>query len=148
MPADNESIGGYRLRWENTIPPKVRVGDILGIQPSENDQYSLCIVRWLKYLQDDKFHLGIQIIAPSCISAALAPTANISSSGEKHYRCLLLSSNRVNSTLSRLISDTREFEPNTVLTLITNAGARQIMLTDRLESNNRFIHYRFKYLQG
>jgi len=148
VPTDDESVGGYRLRWEHSIPPKVRVGDIIGIQANEpKGQYALCIVRWLKYLQDDKFYIGIEIIAPGCISAALVPSENMISDGKNHYRCLLLTARDVNSIPTGLICDTKEFEPDTVLTLVTNSGARQIMITDRLESNNRFIHYRFKYLE-
>lgn len=146
--ADDESIGGYRLRWKNSIPSKVRVGDILGILANESPgKYALCIIRWLKYLQDGNFSIGIQIVSPSCHSASLVPLAKASSGQENHYRCLLLNNKGMNREQAELISETREFELNTILRLNTDSGTRQIMLIERLESNNRFIHYRFKYLQ-
>jgi hypothetical protein len=145
---DDESIGGYQLRWGNTILPKVRVGDMLGIRPKNTPVgYILGIVRWLRYFDDDDLRLGIQIISPSCHSATLISSEKTSSSSKNHYRCLLLSGKGVNNIQAGLICDTREFELNTVLTLVTDSGSQQIMLTDWLESNNRFIHYQFKYLE-
>ena len=143
----DESIGGYRLRWESAISAKVRVGDILGIRAHKSPaQYRLGMIRWLKHLQDNELYFGIEIISPSCHSAALAPSVDSSSNQDNRFRCLLLNEKGVNKHPTGLISDT-EFELNTVMTLATDTDTRQIMLTDWLESNNSFIHYQFEYLE-
>jgi len=144
----DESVGGYRLRWKGAISEKVRVGDILGIRAHKPAaEYRLGMIRWLKYLQDHELYFGIEIISPGCHSATLIPPAATSSHQDIHFRCLLLNDKGVNKHPTELISDTGEFELNTVMTLVTDTDTRQIMLTDWLESSNSFIRYQFKYLE-
>jgi hypothetical protein len=143
----NESAEGYCVSWEGTTPPRIRVGDILGIRSDKTPgEYSPGIIRWLKNSQDGKLYLGVQIIAASCDSATLIPSAKMSSNRKNHFRCLLLNSNGVDKEQLGLISDTREFELNTVLTLVTEFGAHQIRLIDWVESSNTFIQYQFEYI--
>ncbi len=144
----NESAEGYCLSWQGNIPPKVRVGDMLGIRSDKTPgEYSLGITRWLKYLLDGRLHLGVQIISPSCDSATLVPSGRPTSSRKNHFRCLLLKGSDVDKDQLGLITDTREFELNTALTLFTYFGSHQIILTNWLESSNSFIHYRFEYVE-
>lgn len=144
----NESAEGYCLSWQGAVPPKVRVGDMLGIRSDKTPgEYSLGIVRWLKYLQDDRLYLGVQIISPTCDSATLIPSAKMSSNLKNHFRCLLLNGDGLDKDQLGLITDTREFELNTISTLVTAFGAHQIRLTDWLESSNSFIQYQFEYVE-
>jgi len=144
----NESAEGYCLSWQGTVQPKVRVGDMLGIRSDNTPgEYSLGIIRWLKYLQDDRLYLGVQIISPTCDSATLVPSAKTSSNLKNHFRCLLLNGDGLDKDHLGLITDTREFELNTVSTLVTEFGSHQIMLTDWVESSNSFIHYQFEYVE-
>jgi len=136
------------LSWQGTVQPKVRVGDMLGIRSDNTPgEYSLGIIRWLKYLQDDRLYLGVQIISPTCDSATLVPSAKTSSNLKNHFRCLLLNGDGLDKDHLGLITDTREFELNTVSTLVTEFGSHQIMLTDWVESSNSFIHYQFEYVE-
>lgn len=146
---DDESIGGYRLQLKNVLPPKVRVGDILGIQATgKTVEYRPGIVRWMRYMDDTKLYLGIQIISASCQSARLIPSADSSANENNHFRCLLLGGEGAKNVQPAIISDSREFELNRVLTLTTDSRSHQIMLTDCVESTNRFIRYQFRYLDN
>lgn len=145
----NESAEGYCLSWQGHIPPKVRVGDILGIRSDKTPgEYSLGIIRWIKYLQDEDLYLGVQIVSPSCNSAILTPSPRASSNPKNHFRCILLNGDGVDKDQLGLIIDSREFELNTVLTLVTEFGAHQVRLTDWVESSNSFIHYTFEYVDN
>ena len=145
----NESAEGYCLSWQGNIPPKVRVGDILGIRSNKTPgEYSLGFIRWIKYLQDEDLHLGVQIVSPSCTSAILTPSPKASSNPKNHFRCILLNGDGVDKDQLGLIIDPREFDLNTIVTLVTEFGAHQIRLTDWVESSNSFIHYTFEYADG
>jgi len=127
---------------------KVRVGDILGIRsPNNPDEYSVAIIRWLRDMDDNQLHLGIQLIAANCSPIILTPGTKTSSNPQNQYRCLLVSEGGAESERRGILTNTRAFELNTTMTMVTEFGEHQIKLTQWVESNNNFIHYHFAYLE-
>jgi len=144
----NESVEGYCLNWKSSYPMKVRVGDILGIRsPNNPDEYSVAIIRWLRDMDDNQLHLGIQLIAANCSPIILTPGTKTSSNPQNQYRCLLVSEGGAESERRGILTNTRAFELNTTMTMVTEFGEHQIKLTQWVESNNNFIHYHFAYLE-
>ncbi|BAO43589.1 hypothetical protein [Thiolapillus brandeum] len=144
----NESVEGYCLGWKDSYPMKVRVGDILGIRsPNNPEEFSVAVTRWLKDIEDDQLYLGIQVMASNCSPITLTPGTKASSNRQNQYRCLLLSGSGIDSERQGILTNTRAFELNTIMTMVTEFGEHQIKLTKWVESNNNFIHYHFTYVE-
>ncbi|WP_456405068.1 hypothetical protein [Thiolapillus sp.] len=143
----NESVEGYCLGWEDYYPMKVRVGDILGIRsPNNPDEYSVAVARWLKDAEEKKMYIGLQVLASSCSPVTLTPGTKASSNRQNQHRCLLISGGGIDSERRGILTNTRAFELNSVITMVTEFGEHQIKLTQWVESNNNFIHYYFAYV--
>ncbi len=70
----NESASGYCLIWPAEKAPRIKVGELLGIQsPTRRHHYSIAVVRWLTNLPGSSLRVGIEIVSPLCIAARLAP---------------------------------------------------------------------------
>lgn len=144
----NESVEGYCLGWKDSYPMKVRVGDILGIRsPNNPDEYSVAVTRWLKDSEKEDLYIGIQILASSCSPVTITPGPKASSNRQNQYRCLLISGGGLDSERRGILTNTRAFDLNTTMTMVTEFGEHQIRLTQWVESNNNFIHYYFSYVE-
>ena len=144
----NESVEGYCLGWKDSYPMKVRVGDVLGIRsPNNPDEYSVAVTRWLKDSDKEDLYLGIQVLASSCSPVTITPGPKASSNRQNQYRCLLISGGGLDNERRGILTNTRAFELNTIMTMVTEFGEHQIKLTKWVESNNNFIHYYFTYVE-
>ena len=144
----NESVEGYCLGWKESYPMKVRVGDILGIRsPNNPDEYSVAVTRWLKDADEKQLYIGIQVLASSCSPVTITPGTKASSNRQNQYRCLLMSGGGIENERRGILTNTRAFELNTTMTMVTEFGEHQIKLTKWVESNNNFIHYYFSYVE-
>jgi hypothetical protein len=144
----NESVEGYCLGWKESYPMKVRVGDILGIRsPNNPDEYGVAVTRWIKDVDDKELYIGIQVLASNCSPVTITPGNKPSSNRQNQHRCLLVSGSGIESERRGIITNTRAFELNTIMTMVTEFGEHQIKLTKWVESNNNFIHYHFSYVE-
>ena len=67
----NESAGGYCIEWYAHNAPRIRVGEVLGIQSVHEDmQFSIGLIRWIQYASRDSLRVGVELIAPQCRAAS------------------------------------------------------------------------------
>ena len=143
----NESVEGYCVGWKNSLPMRVRVGDVLGVRSEKNpDELGVAVVRWLRQSRENELFLGLHVLSSSCAEVTITPTSKPSSNRQNQYRCLLLSNTDGEGEGRSLLTNTHVFKLDTVLTMITEFGQHQIKLTRWIESNNNFVHYEFEYV--
>jgi hypothetical protein len=66
----NESAGGYCIEWHSANAPRMRVGEVLGVETAAADsQFSLGLIRWIQYASRETLRVGIELIAPHCDAA-------------------------------------------------------------------------------
>jgi hypothetical protein len=67
----NESAGGYCIEWYAHNAPRIRVGEVLGVQSVHEDmQFSIGLIRWIQYASRDSLRVGVELIAPQCRAAS------------------------------------------------------------------------------
>lgn len=67
---NNESAGGYCIEWYAQNAPRLRVGEVLGIQSvHEEMQFSIGLIRWIQCASADALRVGVELIAPHCRAA-------------------------------------------------------------------------------
>lgn len=89
----DQSLGGYRLLWQNASGTRIRVGEMLALAPpaehGDMQEWMIGLVRWLRIHDDGKLETGAELLARQALPAAVrAPD----SQGRLHVpqRALLL----------------------------------------------------------
>lgn len=69
----NSSSGGYGLLWDNPSSSRAQVGEIVALREKENHQYQwrLGQIRWMRHTSQGALSLGVQLISPRAIVAAV-----------------------------------------------------------------------------
>ncbi|MCP4125877.1 MAG: hypothetical protein GY753_02300 [Gammaproteobacteria bacterium] len=142
----NESAGGYCINWSGNNPPKIRVGELIGIQSaSDNAQFSIGITRWLKHMPGVGMQLGMEIISPTADAVRIHIPGDETHDKSTHEGILLpelIASNRptclVLPILNMHIGDTINIENGEV--------ERPAKLVRLLESTGTFSQFEFVYL--
>ncbi len=70
----DHSLGGYLLRWSADPGLRIRVGEVVGLNamPASNEpDWMLGVVRWLRYEQDGSILAGIKLLTRRCLAVAL-----------------------------------------------------------------------------
>lgn len=88
----DQSLGGYRLRWDAGDGVRVRVGEVVGlclpIEESARD-WAVGTVRWLRYEEDGSVEAGVDLVARRSHAAALRGLDS-GSAGQSAIRALAL----------------------------------------------------------
>lgn len=71
----DQSAGGMSLVRSDADGTHVRVGDVLGIEDPETDQWRVGIARWLKSPDSGELEIGVEMIAPKVTPVALRPVS-------------------------------------------------------------------------
>lgn len=70
LPIVNHSPGGYCLAWPKEVPGQLQAGEILGLQDSPNQAWSVAVVRWIRQVRGGGTQMGIELVAPTHSLAA------------------------------------------------------------------------------
>ena len=139
----NESAGGYCIHWHGPNIPRIRVGEIIGIQSTSNaNQFGIGISRWMKYIHGFGLQLGMEMISPGSIPVNLV---NIEQP-DSIYQGLLLPELKSSGKASSLIVSSMVFKVGDHLKMenLNNAHST-IRLTYLLESTGAFSQFQFVY---
>ncbi len=142
----NESAGGYCINWTGNNPPKIRVGELIGIQSaSERSQFSMGIIRWLKNMPGVGLQLGMEIISPSA-DAILIHIPGDSQHNESTQKCILLPEVTASNRPACLILPILNIHVGDKIRIDTDNQQRPAKLIRLLESTGTFSLFEFVYL--
>lgn len=143
----NESAGGYCIRWPNASVPKVKVGEVIGIQStSTSQQYGIGIVRWLKQDPARDLEVGLEIISPRCQTATIwTKKTKSNAKNSLRYNCLLLPESNRGAADNHLITTASEMEIGSEIWLERGGENRLIRLVRMVEASGLFTRYSYRY---
>ena len=141
----NESSGGYCIEWPQTNVPKVRVGELIGIQSAVKlEDFALSISRWLKCLPDNQILVGIELISQSC-QAVEARSDKVVAKHKTIEYYPALSYNKPSEETDYLILPANQFNQDEHVIIKSGDGAhKKVKLTTLVESTGIFSRYLFK----
>ena len=75
--AIDQSLGGYRVRWNGESAPRLRVGELVGLRPLDEEEgdWMVGLLRWLRYEPDGQVMAGVELLSREAMPVALAPSA-------------------------------------------------------------------------
>ncbi len=140
----NESAGGYCILWQGADAPRIKVGELIGIQSAtQKNQFGIGVSRWMKNMPGQGLLLGMEMIAPSSRPVSVRPMDV--DSGQPPQKGLLLPELKAAGQPSCLLLPILPFKVGHELWLEDDSGERQIRLTRLLESSGAFSRFEYSY---
>lgn len=72
----DQSLGGYRLEWDNVVGARLRVGEAVGLAPAgmadDETDWMVGLVRWMRILPDGRVDAGVELLSRQARAAALS----------------------------------------------------------------------------
>lgn len=142
----NESAGGYCINWQGFNAPKIKIGEVIGIQSATNrNQFGIGISRWMKNVPGQGLQLGMEMVSPnaSAIEVDLLNSENPSGVPQKG---LLLPELKSSERPASMILPTQPFKVDDVVMIKSGQNKRKAKLIRLLETTGAFTHFQFNYL--
>lgn len=150
----DQSLGGYRLEWDNVVGARLRVGEVVGLAPAgladDETDWMVGLVRWMRIQPDGSVDAGVELLSRQARAAALstydvqqrksAPLRAISmrpSKGDSDVR-EVLAPNRVDRdvVMYRLITAPNPYDP------LDEAARDRFDSMEPIENNGAYLHVR------
>ncbi len=140
----NESAGGYCIDWGNTNAPKIKPGELIGIQSvATGDQFGVATARWIKNSSEDRLQMGIQLIAPN--SYAVEVRLDDDSKISCVYSSLLVPESKFAKIPLSLIVPANAYHEGDVLWVNGGSKERRVCLTQLLSTTTSFSQYQITH---
>jgi len=65
IPLINTSPGGYCLQWSGEVPKNIQAGEIICLRETDNQAWSIAVVRWIRHIKKKGTQIGIELLAPN-----------------------------------------------------------------------------------
>lgn len=145
---DNESAGGYCINWQGANAPKIKIGEVIGIQSATvRNQFAIGISRWMKNLPGQGLQLGMQMIAPNA-TAVLVHDLEANNPASHAQKCLLLPELKASELPASLILPTLPFKAGDLVMIEREGHERKAKLTQLVETTGAFARFHFNYLDA
>jgi hypothetical protein len=147
----NESAGGYCIRWQGDGIPKVKIGELIGVQsPSNPRSYGLGVIRWMKQLPDKSLDLGLEVFSTRCEAADVREASDgAARSRSPAFKCLVVKdTDPASNATASLLLNAMSLPTGVDLSLSTEAGEQLIRLTRLIEYSSAFARYQFEFVRS
>lgn len=145
----NQSAGGMAVFHPRHCPLRTRVGNLVAHgEPDADDRpanWRLATVRWLRTRSEQGLEMGLEFLAESGHAAASKAVSG-PGTGSAYMRTLIVP--RVNPVMASatLIAPANVYDVGTRLALNLGELIIQVQLTEMLESNRVYGHFRYRVL--
>jgi hypothetical protein len=147
----NESAGGYCIRWKGQQIPRVKIGELVGVEsPSDRRTYGLGVIRWMKQLADHELDIGLEVVATRCQAGDVREVAKTSPRNRlPSFKCLLINNTDPNAQASAsLVMSAMTLQTGVDLWLATGGKEQMIRLTKLVEFSSAFARYLFEFVNN
>jgi hypothetical protein len=139
------STGGYCLLWESNDISSAQVGELVAIRTGasgDNNDWTLGVIRWMKFTPERGLVLGVQLIASGATPVRVCLCADTSAAESKSLGILLPEDKSLDQQTSLLLPSL-QFRTGCVSTLAREGEDEKIMLVRQLENTGSFARFHF-----
>lgn len=142
----NESAGGYCIRWQGEGIPRVKIGELIGVEsPADRSTYGLGVIRWMKRVDEKALDLGLEVISTRCEAADVQEKPKAAKRTGPSFKCLVVAdSDPASNSTASLIMSTMSLQTGTDLVLSAGGREQLIRLTRLIEFSSAFTRYHFE----
>ncbi len=140
------SPGGYGLQWPADLIPDLKAGNLLCMRESEQDNWSIAAVRWVRQPDKNQTQAGVELLSPGARPyGALIHHTNGSES--EPLRVLLLPEIQLVGQPHTLITPRAGFREQQKVTLLCEGEEFLIQLTRQVALTGSFARFDFRYIK-
>jgi hypothetical protein len=142
----NHSPGGYCLSWLKEVPGQLQAGEILGLQASPNQAWSVAVVRWIRQVRGGGTQMGIELVAPFAQPCGL----QLMRKTEQHsqfLRALLLPAIAAISRPATLITPRLPFQEGSKVLINLNGNEQRALLSRKQTSTGSFTQFEYRSVE-
>ncbi len=143
LPIVNHSPGGYCLSWPKEVPSQLQAGELLGIQDTPEQGWSVAVVRWIRQVRGGGTQIGIELIAPHAQACGLQLVRKAEQSSQ-YLRALLLPEISALSRPASLITPRLPFQEGNKVMVNLNGTERRAVLSRRQTSTGSFNQFDYR----
>lgn len=142
LPIVNHSPGGYCLSWPKEVPSQLQAGELLGVQDSPEQGWSVAVVRWIRQVRGGGTQMGIELIAPHAQACGLQLLRKAEHNSQ-YLRALLLPEISAISRPATLITPRLPFQEGNKVMINRNGSERRAVLSHRQTSTGSFNQFEY-----
>ncbi len=141
----NHSPSGYCLSWPKEVPGQLQAGELLGIQDSSKQGWSVAVARWIRQVRGGGTQMGIELIAPSAQPCGLKLMRKADQSSQ-YLRALLLPEIKAISRPPGLITPRMPFQENNKVQINVSGTEKRAILGKRQTCTGSFSQFEYRDL--
>ena len=138
----NHSPGGYCLSWPKDVPSQLQAGELLGVQDSPSQGWSVAIVRWIRQVRGGGTQMGIELIAPHARPCGLQLLRK-GDQNSQFLRALLLPEISAISRPASLITPRLPFQEGSKVLINDHGEEHRAVLTRKQVSTGSFSQFEY-----
>ncbi|BAU49042.1 GTPase [Sulfurifustis variabilis] len=139
----DESAGGMSLRKTGLVKRPVRVGDLLATRFSEDQPWSISVVRWVRSPNPSRVEIGTQRMAPSA-QPVLVKTVTGDKKESDFLAALLLPEIPMLKQPQTLVTPRNVFRPNRILYMDDGHRLERLVGKQLIELSAGFERFQFQ----
>ncbi|RON70635.1 molecular chaperone [Pseudomonas fluorescens] len=146
LPVINHSPGGYCLGWPTEVPAELQAGEMVGIQDSASQGWSIAVIRWIRQVRGAGTQMGIELVAPHAQPCGLQLVR--SRDDHSHYlRGLLLPEISAIDLPATLLAPRLPFQEGNKVLINTLGEEHRAGLDRRVASTHSFNQFAYRSLE-
>ncbi|WP_323161976.1 molecular chaperone [Pseudomonas fluorescens] len=146
LPVINHSPGGYCLAWPKEVPAELQTGEMVGIQDTTNQGWSIAVVRWIRQVRGAGTQMGIELVAPYAQPCGLQLVRT--RDDHSHYlRGLLLPEISAIDLPATLLAPRLPFQEGNKVLINTQGEEHRAGLDRRVASTHSFNQFAYRSLE-
>ncbi|WP_367255636.1 molecular chaperone [Pseudomonas sp. stari2] len=146
LPVINHSPGGYCLAWPKEVPAELQTGEMVGIQDTTNQGWSIAVVRWIRQMRGAGTQMGIELVAPHAQPCGLQLVRT--RDDHSHYlRGLLLPEISAIDLPATLLAPRLPFQEGSKVMINTLGEEHRAGLDRRVASTHSFNQFAYRSLE-
>ncbi|CAD5106534.1 molecular chaperone [Zestomonas carbonaria] len=142
----NHSPGGYCLSWPKEVPSQLQAGELLGIQDTPEQSWSIALVRWIRQVRGGGTQMGIELIAPHAQPCGLQLLRK-DEQNSQFLRALLLPEISAISRPATLITPRLPFQEGNKVLINLNGEERRAVLSRKQTGSGSFNQFEYRPIE-
>ncbi|MET1077501.1 MAG: molecular chaperone [Pseudomonas sp.] len=143
LPIVNHSPGGYCLSWPKEVPSQLQAGELLGIQDSPEQGWSVALVRWIRQVRGGGTQMGIELVAPYAQPCGLQLLRKAEQNSQM-LRALLLPAINAISRPATVITPRLPFQEGNKVLVNLGGKEQRAILSHRQTSTGSFNQFEYR----
>lgn len=144
----NISAGGYCLLWNQEQSSPAQIGELISIREpgSQPHQWTVGVIRWMRFEKFSGLILGIQILAPAVTTGQIQAPGTSSTGSADLLPCLETPELQTMDKPATLITKSNQLHEGDTVVICRAGEKRELRIIKLMEENTSFDQFHHRYV--